>query len=156
MAGSTDRYRSIPLIKAARPRLEPPRQAMVRTPMAQIWGAAARPALADDGQARAAASPPGTIRFQARRFLPPASALPAAATYVVRPGDRIDLIAARLLGNPLLYWMIADANDSTDIPSLCRSGRRLRIPAPTADIDSAAARARMFATGDARGPDDPQ
>jgi hypothetical protein len=112
--------------------------------------------MADDGQAGAAASAPGTIRFQARRFLPPGSALPAVATYVVRPGDRIDLIAARLLGNPLLYWMIADANDSTDITSLCRGGRSLRIPVPTAHIDSTAAQARLFATGEAHGPDDPQ
>ncbi len=30
--------------------------------------------------------------------------------HAVQQGDRIDVIAARYLGDPLLYWRIADAN----------------------------------------------
>ena len=32
------------------------------------------------------------------------------AAHVVRQGDRLDLIAAKYLGDPLMAWLICDAN----------------------------------------------
>ena len=32
------------------------------------------------------------------------------ATHTVTQGDRLDLIAAKYLGDPLMYWLICDAN----------------------------------------------
>jgi nucleoid-associated protein YgaU len=47
-----------------------------------------------------------------RRFVPRAasSTSVAVATHVVKQGDRLDLIAARYYGDPLLYWVVCDAN----------------------------------------------
>jgi hypothetical protein len=36
------------------------------------------------------------------------------AQHVVRQGDRIDLVAAKYLGDPLIFWLICDANGATD------------------------------------------
>ena len=35
-------------------------------------------------------------------------------SYAVVDGDRIDNLAAKYLGDPMLYWMICDANGVTD------------------------------------------
>ena len=32
------------------------------------------------------------------------------ASHTVRQGDRLDLIAAKYLGDPLVFWLICDAN----------------------------------------------
>jgi nucleoid-associated protein YgaU len=65
--------------------------------------------------------------------LPPAAPAPAAVaverTYEVAPGDRLDLVAARLLGDPHQYWRIADANPG-DLDGLEEPGRTLRLPEP--------------------------
>ena len=31
-------------------------------------------------------------------------------THVVKSGDRLDLIAAKYLGDPLMFWLLCDAN----------------------------------------------
>jgi nucleoid-associated protein YgaU len=52
------------------------------------------------------------ITYLARRFVPQPGA-PNFATinqYTVRQGDRLDLIAAKYLGDPLMFWLICDAN----------------------------------------------
>lgn len=53
-----------------------------------------------------------TITYLARRFVPQPGApnFSTIAQYVVRQGDRLDLIAAKYLGDPLLFWLICDAN----------------------------------------------
>lgn len=53
---------------------------------------------------------------------------PAVARYRVEPTDRLDLIAARLLGDPHRYWRIADVNPSADLEVLEEIGRDLGIP----------------------------
>jgi nucleoid-associated protein YgaU len=45
----------------------------------------------------------------------------------VKQSDRLDLIAARTLGDPLLFWRIADANDAMN-PFDLLTRRALRIP----------------------------
>ena len=71
------------------------------------------------------------VAYLAPRILPIApAALPATA--VVQPDEvhRLDLVANRALGNPLLAWQIADANDAMDPFELCaRPGRTvLKLP----------------------------
>jgi hypothetical protein len=71
----------------------------------------------------------GQVLYKTRRFLPRLDPHAAAATVRVKDGDRLDLIAARLLGNPLLSWRIADANAALDPDTLVRTvGSRLRVP----------------------------
>lgn len=70
------------------------------------------------------------IAYKRRRFLP-VTAPPTLAEVVVTQDERLDLIAARTLGEPEFFWWICDANRVLD-PSelLARSGRRLLIPGP--------------------------
>jgi hypothetical protein len=53
-----------------------------------------------------------TESYLARRIVPqPSSGMfSTVARHVVSQGDRLDLIAARYLGDPLLSWLICDAN----------------------------------------------
>ena len=69
-----------------------------------------------------------TVQYKRRRFIPrPGSLVQSLVT--VRPDDRPDLVTARSIGDPLLFWKIADANLAmnpfalTDVP-----GRVLRVP----------------------------
>ncbi len=71
------------------------------------------------------------IRYYKRRFLTQAQELPVLSTVTVASRDRPDLVAARTLGNPLLFWQIADANDAMDPFDLTDvAGRILRVPVP--------------------------
>ena len=73
------------------------------------------------------------IPYLARRIVPPPGAPNYAtiATHTVRQSDRLDLIAAKYLGDPLMSWLICDANgamtpdDLTAVP-----GRVLSITTP--------------------------
>ena len=66
-----------------------------------------------------------------RRFIPPASSLTIVARHVVAALDRPDRLAARYLGDALLYWRIADANAVVDPHELTDTlGRRIDIPLP--------------------------
>jgi hypothetical protein len=53
-----------------------------------------------------------SVSYLARRIIPqPGSPNYATvATYTVMQRDRLDLIAAKYLGDPLLFWLICDAN----------------------------------------------
>ena len=59
------------------------------------------------------AAPNGqTIAYLARRIVPQPGApnFATIASHTVRQGDRLDLIAAKYLGDPLMAWLICDAN----------------------------------------------
>jgi hypothetical protein len=71
-----------------------------------------------------------TVTYKRRRFLPRADAMTPLAVEVVRPADRLDLIAARSIGDPEQYWRICDANEALHPEDLLRIGRRLRIASP--------------------------
>ncbi|HEY3860542.1 MAG TPA: LysM domain-containing protein [Verrucomicrobiae bacterium] len=53
-----------------------------------------------------------TVTYQARRFVPQPGAANYAtvARHTIKKGDRLDLIAAQYLGDPLLFWLLCDAN----------------------------------------------
>lgn len=74
-----------------------------------------------------------SVRYKAQQFCPQGQSLRQFATVTVAEGDRLDLIAARMLGNPQQYWWICDANDAINPPGLVAlPGRQLRIPIPQA------------------------
>ena len=76
---------------------------------------------------------PLTIRYAGRRFIPDTSAAVTLAEHTVRQGDRLDNLAARALGDPLLFWRIADANLSMEPETLCdEPGSRIIISLPSA------------------------
>jgi len=63
--------------------------------------------------------------------VPPPEALAEVGRYEVKDGDRIEMIAANLIGDPELYWRIADANAALAPAELtARIGRQLRITMP--------------------------
>jgi nucleoid-associated protein YgaU len=74
--------------------------------------------------------PDGTVvRYLARRIIPQAATYTATQSYVIVDGDRLDNLANRFLGDPLLYWMICDANGATDPDALtAQAGRTILIP----------------------------
>jgi hypothetical protein len=53
-----------------------------------------------------------TVSYLARRFVPQPGApnYSTIAQHSVMQGDRLDLIAAKYLGDPLMFWLICDAN----------------------------------------------
>ncbi|HYW08815.1 MAG TPA: hypothetical protein VE913_17770, partial [Longimicrobium sp.] len=71
------------------------------------------------------------VAYKRRRFCPPGSAMTLLAEVRVGDDDRLDLITARTLGDPLQFWRVADANDAMNPLDLVRrAGRVLRIPLP--------------------------
>ena len=59
------------------------------------------------------ATPDGrTITYLARRFVPQPGApnFSTVAQHTVKQGDRLDLLAAKYLADPLLFWLVCDAN----------------------------------------------
>jgi hypothetical protein len=57
-----------------------------------------------------------------------AASLPAAITYQVREGDRIDLLADAGLGDSTGWWRIGDANAYADVLRATEPGTLIGIP----------------------------
>ena len=73
--------------------------------------------------------PDGTsVVYVKRRFLPQPSPEPRERGVAVGEGERLDTIAARLLGDPLQFWRIADANNAMNPFDLVEPGAVLAIP----------------------------
>jgi len=74
-----------------------------------------------------------TITYLSRRFVPQPGG-PNFATvgqYIVKQGDRLDLVAATYLGDPLLFWMLCDANGAIRPDELVETpGKVLNITMP--------------------------
>jgi|HubBroStandDraft_4_1064222.scaffolds.fasta_scaffold2011429_1 hypothetical protein len=71
------------------------------------------------------------IPYLKRRLLPQSDSIDAMAVVTVTGGLRPDLLSARLQGDPLQFWRIADANDVMNPFELTAlAGRQLRIPRP--------------------------
>lgn len=72
-----------------------------------------------------------TYSYARRRFVPPPERLAAIGEHVVIHGERLDHIAARAVGDPLLFWRICDGNRAMRPEELTEtSGRRLVITLP--------------------------
>ena len=61
-----------------------------------------------------------------RRSFPMVSLKPVLFTW--NQSDRLDRIASRYLGSPLLWWKIMDANPIIQNPNDIRPGTQIRIP----------------------------
>ncbi len=72
-----------------------------------------------------------TVRYLRRRGVPGDPAVPALAYHRVVEGDRLDVIAARYLGDPFAYWRIADAAKALDADAVTATpGAVVAIPGP--------------------------
>jgi hypothetical protein len=68
--------------------------------------------------------------YLSRRLVPQPNGFATVGAHVMTSGERLDQVAARLIGDPLLAWRLADANGALDPAELERAGRRLRITLP--------------------------
>jgi hypothetical protein len=76
-------------------------------------------------------APDGTVvPYLLRRFLPQLGQLATLRTHLVRPGERVDLIAYQQLGDPELSWLLADANPVDRPSDLNQPGQTIVIPLP--------------------------
>jgi hypothetical protein len=83
------------------------------------------------GTARLGLPDGSELAYLRRRFVPQPDQLATYQEYPVAEGDRLDNIAARLLGDPELFWRICDANRALRPAALVEAiGRRLRITLP--------------------------
>jgi hypothetical protein len=71
------------------------------------------------------------VVYLRRRFVPSPDRFALLQLYVVAPGDRLDNVTARFIGDPEQFWRIADANGALRPEELVeRPGRPLRITLP--------------------------
>ena len=71
------------------------------------------------------------VVYVKRRFLPSPDRFQLIQEHAVVQGERLDNIAAAFLGDPELFWRLADANGAMKPEELVqRIGRRLRITLP--------------------------
>lgn len=68
----------------------------------------------------------GTYNLTALRTIPPS--LSSYTLYTWQAGNRPDLVAAQLLGNPALWWSIFDINPEIIYPLNIPPGTVVRIP----------------------------
>lgn len=76
--------------------------------------------------------PDGTqLVYLERRFVPQPERLAAIQLHTVVEGDRLDILAARYIGDPEQFWRICDANRALRPDALTETiGRQLRITMP--------------------------
>lgn len=68
------------------------------------------------------------VSYFKRRFLPQGSLQPILVEVKVREGDRLDVLAAKILGDPEQSWRICDANDAMNpFDLLSEPGQKIRI-----------------------------
>jgi nucleoid-associated protein YgaU len=73
------------------------------------------------------------IAYLTRRFAPQPAQLVQVGRYVVKTNDRLDIVAARYLGDPTLFWRICDANgvlrpDDATAPATVGATLRICLP----------------------------
>ena len=73
------------------------------------------------------------VAYLQRRIIPQPDIYTSLQNYVVVDGDRLDSLAYKYLGDPLLYWAICDANGASDPDELtAQVGRTIQIPLASA------------------------
>jgi hypothetical protein len=71
------------------------------------------------------------IPYTRRRLLPQGSSMATIGYLTILAGERVDLVAARALGDPLQYWQLCDANNAMNPFDLATRGRVLRVGMPS-------------------------
>jgi len=74
-------------------------------------------------------TPTGRIMaYKRRRFLPLIKSAEVLAEHTVTEGERLDVITARYLADPELFWQICDVNEAMHPQELTEEiGRKLAI-----------------------------
>jgi len=67
------------------------------------------------------------VVYVTRRFLPRTTSLLATGRVLVAEADRLDLIAARAIGDSLAWWRLPDANLAEHPDELEAPGRELVV-----------------------------
>jgi len=91
------------------------------------------PGLRDGGSVGGVSDGDGRppIPYLGRRLVPQTADMASLGEHSVASGDRLDNLASAYLGDPELWWRIADANLAAHPDGLTAIvGRRLKIPAP--------------------------
>jgi hypothetical protein len=71
------------------------------------------------------------IAYLRRRFLPQGESLPLLVEVIWTEGERLDLVAARTIGDPEQFWRICDANNMMNpFDIVVEPGDTLRVPVP--------------------------
>ena len=71
------------------------------------------------------------IVYIKRRFLPPDNSFQTLQQHTVTQGERLDVLAAKYLGDPTLFWQLCDANNAMRPEELTETaGRTIRITLP--------------------------
>jgi hypothetical protein len=79
-----------------------------------------------------------TVIYLKRRFLPSPDRFQLLQEHRVTQGERLDNITAKYLGDPELFWRIADANGAMRAEELVETvGRTVRITMPEGITGSA-------------------
>jgi hypothetical protein len=72
------------------------------------------------------------IAYVRRRFLPRPEDLTVLARLTVAESDRLDLMTARILGDPEQFWRTCDGSNAMNPPDLTAvPGRTVTVPVPT-------------------------
>ena len=72
----------------------------------------------------------GQVVYLGRRLVPPASRFAQIGQRTVEEHQRLDQVAAALMGDPELWWRLCDANDALFPGDLEEPGRVLRVTLP--------------------------
>ncbi len=73
----------------------------------------------------------GVILYVRRRMLPPLTSGTSVKHMKVAVGQRLDTIAASVVGDPTQFWRITDVNDVLNpFDLLTEPGGHIRIPLP--------------------------
>jgi hypothetical protein len=77
-------------------------------------------------------TPDGRVTlYLRRRFVPPADRFAEIQQYTVSQGERIDLLASKLIGDPERFWQLCDANNAMTSDDLTETpGRTIRVTLP--------------------------
>ena len=70
------------------------------------------------------------VSYKRRRFLPRGETQPLLTEVRIKAGERLDLIAARTLGQADHGWRVADANDAMNPRDLEEPGTVLQVAVP--------------------------
>ena len=73
------------------------------------------------------------VVYVRRRFLPRGENLRLLTEVSPVDGDRLDLIAARTIGDAEQFWRVCDANNAMNPFDLIEPGETLRVPVPGAE-----------------------
>ncbi len=76
-----------------------------------------------------------TSTYVRRRFLPQGERQSLLVEVTVTDGDRLDLIAARTIGDPEQFWRICDANNAMNpFDLVAEPGDVLRVTTPQVKV----------------------